>query len=687
MKISGPSGEVRVSAAALAVLLAASAAEAQSAPTFTRDVAPLVYTHCATCHRPGEIGPFSLLTYADVRQHARQIAEVTRNRVMPPWKPEPGRGDFLDSRALTAEQIDVFQRWVAAGSPEGDERDLPPVPKWSDGWHFGTPDLIVTMPEAYVLRADGADVFRTFVLPIPTTAPRFVKAMEFRPGNARAVHHANLGIDHTRSSRRLDDQDSEPGHAGSMAQEAAYPPGYLLGWTPGQLPRPSPDGMAWRLERNSDLVAGVHLQPTGKAESIQISVGFYFTNEPPVRAPIGLRLGSETIEIPAGEGAYTITDRYALPVDADILAIQPHAHNLARQMEAQVSLPNNVVIPLISITDWDFRWQDVYRYASPVRLPRGSTISMRYVYDNSAANPRNPSQPPKPVVWGQNTTDEMGDLWIQLVPRNDADFMALATDVDRKARAEDLKAYTKLLSQDPTSATRHDAVGLIYLQSGDGEQAATHFRESIKIDPRVAATHYNLGLALSAQRKLEEASAAFRQAVSLDPQHADAENNLGAMLHVTGHLDEAATHYRRALQLRTDNAEAHDNLGRIMAAQGARAEAVTHFKQALDLRPDWASPMTGLTWLWATSASATADDVAQAVQLGERAAVLTGRADPSVLDALAAAYAAAGQYDRAVTTAELAMQTATTARIPALAAEIQQRLALYQSRKPFRVGS
>jgi hypothetical protein len=146
-----------------------------------------------------------------VRQHARQIAEVTRNRVMPPWKPEPGRGEFLDSRALTAEQIDVVQRWVAAGSPEGDPRDLPSPPQWSDGWQFGKPDLVVTMPEPYAVRADGPDVFRTFVLPIPTTGPRFVKAMEFRPGNARVVHHANLGIDHTRSSRRLDEQDAEPG--------------------------------------------------------------------------------------------------------------------------------------------------------------------------------------------------------------------------------------------------------------------------------------------------------------------------------------------------------------------------------------------------------------------------------------------------------------------------------------------
>ncbi len=668
-------------------------AAAQSRPaatasyTFARDIAPIVFTHCATCHRPGAIGPFSLLTYDDVSQHARQIAEVTKRRVMPPWKPEPGKGEFLDSRTLTQAQIDLIQQWVASGSPEGDPRDLPALPQWTGGWQLGSPDLVVTMPEPYLLRADGPDVFRTFVLPIPTPSPRYVRAMEFRPGNPRAVHHANLGIDHTRVSRRLDEQDAEPGHTGSMAQEAGYPPGYLLGWTPGQRPRPSPDGMAWRLERDSDVVAGVHLQPTGKPESVTVSVGFYFTDEAPVRAPIGLRLGSQTIDIPAGERAYSISDSYTLPVDVEVLAIQPHAHNLARQMEAHASLPNGVVVPLIVISDWDFRWQDVYRYAAPIRLPRGSTISMRYVYDNSAENARNPFHPPQRVVWGQKTTDEMGDLWVQLVPRVDRELLPLADDVARKVRGEDLKAYTTLLAREPLSALRHDAVGLLYLQGGDAGQAVPHFRESIRIDPTVAATHYNLGLALSMQRKLDEAAAAFRQAAALDPQHADAQNNLGALLHVAGRFDEAMTHYRRALALKPDNAEAHDNLGRILSARGARIEAIAHFRRALDLKPDWASPLTGLAWIYATSPDAATQDASQALRLGERAAALTGRADPSVLDALAAAYAAAGQFDRAVSTARAAVQAATRGAVPALAADIRRRLALYEDRKPFRAGS
>src|SRR5712692_7643557 len=384
---------VRTIFAVLAV--AVRSAAAQSVVTFNKDIAPIVFEHCAPCHRPGEIGPFSLLSYDDARQHATQIALVTGGRVMPPWKPEPGKGEFTGNRSLTDVQIRLIHEWVASGGKEGDPADLPPVPHATSGWQLGTPDLVVSMPEAYALRADGADVFRTFVVPIPTPTARYVRAVEFHPGNPRAVHHANLGVDRTRSSQRRDRLDPEPGYVGGMMPDAAYPPGFMLGWTPGQRPRPAPDGMSWRLERESDLVVQLHMQPTGKPEAVQVSVGFFFTAEPPSRTPVGLRLGSETIEIAAGDPNYAVTDSYRLPVDLEVLAIQPHAHNLARRMDASATLPDGSARPLISIPDWDFRWQDVYRYAKPFVLPAGTVLSMRFTYDNSADNPRNPSRPPR----------------------------------------------------------------------------------------------------------------------------------------------------------------------------------------------------------------------------------------------------------------------------------------------------
>jgi Flp pilus assembly protein TadD/mono/diheme cytochrome c family protein len=669
------------------VFLAPSApgARAQTSATFDKDIAPVLFEHCAACHRPGEIGPFSLLTYGDARQHATQIVDATARRVMPPWKPEHGKGAFVGDRSLTDDQIRLLQAWVEQGTREGNPADLPPQPQWTDSWQLGRPDLVVSMETPYMLQADGTDVFRTFVIPIPTSTARYVKAIEFRPGNPRAVHHANLGIDRTGSSRRLATRGAEPGYVGGMVPDAAYPPGYMLGWTPGQRPRPSPEGMAWRLEAGSDLVVQLHMQPTGKPEPVQVSAGFFFTDQAPVRTPVGLRLGSETIDIQPGDRHYVVADSYVVPVDVEVLAVQPHAHNLARQMEAVATLPDKTIVPLISIADWDFRWQDVYRYEQPLALPRGTMLSMRYTYDNSADNARNSSHPPRHVVWGQNTSDEMGDLWVQMVAAP-ADLALLANDVAKKTRVEDLAAYTKVLAQDPANPLRHDLVGMLALQAGETERAVGHFRDSLRLDPRSAPTRYNLGIALSLERKYDEAIVEFREALRVDPDYADAHNNLGALLTITGHFDEAAVHYRRALALRADDADAHSNLGRILWAEGHGAEAVDEFQRAAALKPDAPSPLAGLAWVRATAADPAMRDPAEAVRLGERAAELTGRKEPSVLDILAAAYAAAGQFDRATTTAQAALDLLAAAKSTAQVDEIRRRMALYAQRLPYRAA-
>jgi len=604
---------------------------------------------------------------------------------MPPWKPDAGKGEFRDERRLSAMELEKLQRWIADGAPEGDPRDLPALPTWQGGWPLGTPDLVVRMPEAYTVRANGADVFRTFVIPIPIDTPRYVRALEFRPGNARVVHHANLGIDRTRSSRQLDARDPEPGYVGGMVQDARYPEGQMLGWTPGQAPHPSPEGMQWRLEPGSDLVAQLHLQPTGKPERLQIAVGFYFTDTPPMRAPLGLRLGSETIDIAAGDRDYIVSDRYVLPVDVELLAIQPHAHNLARRMEASATLPDGVTRPLIAIADWDFRWQDVYRYASPMPLPKGTTIAMRYAYDNSAANVRNPHQPPARVVWGQNTSDEMGDLWLQLVPRTPADFAALERDVRRKTLADDLSAYTKLLASDPDNALRHDAVGDLLLQAGRFDEAIARYRRSLELNPKSASTHYNLGYALSALGRRDEALVQFTGALAIDPDYAQAHNNLGALLQVAGQLDEALTHYRRAVALRPDNVDAVTNLGQLLSTMGRSADAIERFRAAIAIDPANAQALSGLAWIRATSWDASLRDASEAVTLAERAAAATDHRSVSALDALAAAYASAGRYDEAVAAARLGIALASSGGQAEVAAQFGVRLQLYQNGTPYRM--
>ena len=654
--------------------------------TFYKDIAPIVWHRCSPCHRPGEIGPFTLLTYDDVRGRAAQIAAVTARRIMPPWKPEPGAGTFQNERRLADDELQKLQRWIADGAPAGDRsRPTQAPPLWADGWGLGPPDLIVKMPEPYTVPAAGADLFRTFVIPMPVERPRYVRALEFRPDNARVVHHANLGVDRTRSSRQLDARDPEPGYVGGMVQDARYPEGQMLGWTPGQAPHPSPRDMAWRLEPGSDLVAQLHLQPTGKPERLQVSVGVYFTDEAPQRAPLGLRLGSETIDIPAGDRAYTVADQYVLPVDVELLAIQPHAHNLARRMEASARLPDGSTRPLIAIADWDFRWQDVYRYTQPVVLPKGTTIAMRYVYDNSTANARNPHQPPTRVVWGQNTSDEMGDLWLQVVPRATADFAVLERDFRRKTLAEDLAAYTKLLDGDPNNALRHDAVGDLLLQAGRLDEAVVRYRRSLELNPRSASTHYNLGYALSARGRRDEAIAQFNEALAIDPEYAQAHNNLGALLQMTGRFDEALAHYRRAVALRADNVDAVTNLGQLLSTLGRPAEAVERFRAAIVMDPGNAQALSGLAWIRATSWDAALHDASEAVMLAERAAAATERRSVSALDALAAAYAAAGRYDEAVAAARSGIALASAAGQTEAAAQFSLRLQLYQDRKPYRM--
>jgi len=674
---------IRLLCASLVALLAVAPLPAAGAVTFTRDIAPIVFAHCTACHRPGEIGPFNLQTYRDARQRMTLIADLTKRGVMPPWKPANERGLFLDDRSLTAAQIQAIQDWVAEGGPEGDPKDLPPMPTFANGWQFGTPDLVVTMPAAYTLRPDGADLFRTFVLPIATTTGRYVRAMEFRAGNGRGVHHANIGVDHTRSSQRLDAADPEPGYVGGMVQDAAYPPGYLLGWTPGQQPRPSPEGMPWRLEPGSDLVVQLHLQPTGKPEPIQVSVGFFFTDTPPVETPLGLRMGSETIDIAPGNGAYEILDSFVLPVDAKVLGLQPHAHYLGREMVAWATLPDGSERPLITIRDWDFRWQDVYRFAEPLVLPKGSTIRLRFTYDNSASNPRNPFQPPQRILWGQNTTDEMGDLWVQFVPVRKDDFALLGAEIARKTRTEDIAAYTRVLAGDPKNPLRHDAVAMLYLQDGRPQEAVTHFRESLRLNRDSAPTHYNLGIALSMLRQYPEATREYEAAVRLDPDHAPAHNNLGAMLHVAGRLDDAARHYRRALELRPENAEARSNLGRLLMLQEKPAEAAAQFEEVLRVQPESVSALTGLAWIRATSADAALRRPGQGVAMAERSRQLSRGQDPQAFDALAAGYAALGEFDTAVRVIRTGIQVADSSGQALLAAEMRLRLQLYEQRTAF----
>jgi tetratricopeptide (TPR) repeat protein len=704
---------VRVHLLLAAALFIASAAKAQSAPTFTKDVAPIVWSRCVSCHHPDGDAPFSLTTYADVRRRAAQIATVVKARYMPPWKPAPGSGDFIGTRRLSDTDIATITQWVDAGAVEGNVADLPPLPAMHGGWQLGQPDLIIPLP-AYTLRAEGIDTFRNFVLPVPTSARRYVRAFEFRPGN-RAVHHANIRVDRTRASRALDEADPDPGYEGLILHSADYPDGHFLGWTPGQAaPIASPD-LSWTLEPNSDLVIQLHMQPTGKPETVRAAIGLYFTDRAPARVPTMIRLGRQNLNIPAGAADFVETDSFVLPTAVEVHAVQPHSHYRARTVEATATLPDGSTRSLIRIDDWDFRWQDQYRYREPFWLPAGTRIDMRTTFDNSGANPRNPDRIPQRVSWGWRSSDEMGDVWLQVFSRTPADRDRLMRDVRRKTAAEDAIGGETLIARDPNYVSLRNDTALAYLELGQADAALRHFAVVTALQPSSAAAHYNEGVALEAAGRRVEALAKYRRAIALDPNYSPAHNNVGSIYASAGRLaeaiaafrravetdrsnaearnnlggllvgsatNEAIEHLRQALSTRPDYLEAHFNLGRALATAGDARGAIREYAAALGLQADWSPALINLAWLLSAHADRSIRNPQEAVRLAERAVVLTPE-DPAALDVLAAALAASGQFDNAVTAATKAQALARDNA--ALADDISRRLVLYRSRRPFIV--
>jgi Tetratricopeptide repeat len=536
--------------------------------SFTKDIAPIVFDHCADCHRPGQSAPFSLLTYEDVRKRAKQIAEVVGKRLMPPWLPEHGHGDFVGDRSLTSEQIVVIREWVAEGASEGSASDLPALPKWNEGWRLGTPDLVVQMPQPYTLPAEGKDVYRNFVFSIPVSARKFVKGVEFVPGNSKVVHHAFITVDSTQFSRNLA-KGKPPGFDGMLLPDTVVMPGgQFLGWQPGKMPSFAPDGLAWILETNTDLVLQLHMHPSGKPEIVQPSIAFYFTSQPPTNTAFRINLNPLIIDIPAGAKDHAIHDEYVLPVDVDLIGISPHAHYLGKRLEGSAAFPDGTRKDLILIPDWDFNWQGDYRYVTPVFLPKGTTLSMRFSYDNSPQNPRNPNQPPKRVKYGLQTTDEMGELWFQVLPRNPRDRMALGQDFYKHLAQRTLDYNEHVLKENPRDAEAHTRAGRARLYFGDVRAALDHYNAAVQANPNYDRAWYELGFIYMRQNQLEGAQKAFENVVRLNPEDYEAQGNLGMIFMQKGDVRHAEAYLRAALKINPNDALARENLERVLKASG-----------------------------------------------------------------------------------------------------------------------
>src|SRR5437867_9700290 len=448
--------------------------------TFNRDIAPMLNQYCAPCHRTGEAGPFPLLTYADAKARARQIAALTSKRFMPPWLPEPQELRFADELRLSNEQIALFQKWVEQGALEGVPADLPPAPQFAPGWQLGRPDEIIEAKKPYTLPASGSDMYWNFIFRTPVDRKRWLKAIEIRPGEKRVVHHANILVDRNQSARR---QEAElgagfPGMELKIESETFDPASHFLFWKPGIVPRPEPEGMSLRLDTETDLVLNMHLQPSGKTEKIQPNLGLYFTDKPATLFPLLLQLENDRqLDIPPGEKHFVVTDEFTLPVDVDLLAIYPHAHYLGKDLLALATLPGGSAKTLIHIPQWDLNWQAVYRYAAPVPLPKRSTISMQYTYDNSSENLANPNDPPRRVVAGNRSSDEMAHLWLQVLPR-----VSSNADFDPRMLLQETMARHNL-EKNPTDFEAHYNLAAMLQARGAQAEAIQIFELAVRIRP------------------------------------------------------------------------------------------------------------------------------------------------------------------------------------------------------------
>ncbi|WP_165075292.1 monooxygenase [Paludisphaera rhizosphaerae] len=396
--------------------LAPLAPAADGVPTYHGEISRIIQTRCQDCHRPGQVAPFSLLTYEQARKRAGDIAGVASDRSMPPWHASTREGGpFRDVRVMPQDEIDALAAWASAGAPEGDPTDAPPHREFPSDWPLGEPDLVLKPSAAYTLAADGPDEFRVFVLPSGLTEGKWIQGIDYRPGNLRVVHHVLAAFDTRGRARKLDEADPTPGYSVSGGGYRIFPEGELDGWAPGKSPHRLADGVARYLPAGSDVLLQVHYHKSGKPEEDATAIGLYFAKAPVekqlraggVLPPFRPLTFKPDLTIPAGADRHEVRGSMTLRSDIHVVAVIPHMHWLGRDFLLTAALPDGSKTTLIRIDHWDFNWQSTYDLAAPLPLPKGTRLEMLAHFDNSESNPSNPTSPPKEVRWGEQTTDEM----------------------------------------------------------------------------------------------------------------------------------------------------------------------------------------------------------------------------------------------------------------------------------------
>ncbi|MBI3734994.1 hypothetical protein HY256_00575 [Candidatus Sumerlaeota bacterium] len=379
---------------------------ADQTPTFTRDVAPILQRKCQECHRPGQIAPMAMMTYDETRPWAKSIREQVSAKRMPPWPAAPADHPFANDRSLSENEIATLTHWVDAGAPKGEDSDMPPPAKFSEGWLMGEPDLIVGMDAPFTVAAQGNDDYRCFVLDPQLTSDRWVSGVEIQPGNRTMDHHIVLYVDKGgKTGAKNDAADPNPGY------ECFGGPGFqasqLAGWGPGLSAKNFPEGVGHLIPAGGKIVMQMHYHRTGKPELDQTKVGLYFAKKPVHKAlRDGIALNFNLAIQPGDANSVAEAERKVLE-DITVHSVAPHMHLLGKSAEMWATLPGGDRLNLVSVPRWDFNWQTEYSFVEPLKIPRGSTIHVRCVFDNSAENPFQQVKPPKLVTFGEQTTDEM----------------------------------------------------------------------------------------------------------------------------------------------------------------------------------------------------------------------------------------------------------------------------------------
>lgn len=411
---------------------------------YANDIAPIFQKNCGSCHRPGQIGPFSLTSYDEVQHRGTLIEQVINDRSMPPWKASKVDVEYLHDRRMSNEDIQKITAWIHDGMPSGDLATIPADPKYDIGWKLGTPDVIIEMKEAFEVPADGPDIYRNFAIEFPEEFKDkqvWIRGMDFKPSNPAVVHHALFFSAPVELLQGKNSDDGKPGMPGGIAaliaRQGLRIPNMvqgsfknLGGWAAGAELSYLPDGLAYSIQPKSSFILATHFHPTGKVELEKSQIGLYLTTTPPKYTFMPIQLPPlfgffKGIDIPAGKSDYLIEDSWTLPCDVIAFGVNSHAHYLGRTMNLKARLPGGKELTLLNIEDWDFAWQEQYRFKQSLELPKGTTLEARIRYDNSASNLRNPHSPPRRVKFGEESTDEMGSISLMAYPKDTEDFDVL----------------------------------------------------------------------------------------------------------------------------------------------------------------------------------------------------------------------------------------------------------------------